>query len=826
MATFMMGAMLMATPCPSPSTLEERLTLEPSGQELRAMLRACAALAESRRAVIAAAEAVLAVGEQTGMAAAAKAVLATAAAAPRIPLPASLSSPPPSPPQSSSGRSSGGGGGGDVKGGGSSNRRKLTTWHESVEDQQAAQLAQARAVATRRRAHKLQTLIPVSPAVPADAPHRWEVECEPLLYGLGLPAVPRCTPLAPSADAARPMACGRVMRDHFLDENEQTALITTVERTMRGLFHQGAQTSFAPEAKSAARHMGAAGHALFASVLQRVRRTLESDFGVARLYSAGSLLTRIWADERVPRDGMDVEPGHRYDNPHVDKANRASYDYSALLYLNSHCHADPGAPRACDYDRPERPDFDGGRFVWVDEGSDLVVEPRAGRLLTFSGGTENLHHGSKVLNGTRYVLGFWFTCHAELEYEDDEDVVTEPLPKLPLPHEPLPHEPLPPASDTAPPVPPRRRRPSSGAAAHDLPPSATVPPPVPARRHPPGTRAGGSGSAGEVSSRRAGLGDDISEGRGSEVSSPRAGHPDEPESTGMTEAQCIANSPNARAAIAHREALRSPAQTALGAEIDASHNPRPAERAAAGARSGPAAAATDPSTTAAAEASELTPDEADEADEAARPPRYVDGLDLEARPPSAAEDGAVDHRRLTRPSDAWRGYDLPGFPDGTPAPFEEGYEGGYGLDDQATMEEAIEAYAAALERYDAVHGPPMESAEDEARLKRQRTAGMPFHPLYPEKSPGGEDVHANAEDAWDAMVAHDAARRAPAYGERRSVNDTGEERLGGGSAGRRSGGAAERTDCGFPGITEAQCVQERGCRWDDSRVGVPWCFEA
>ena len=810
-------------PCPSPSTLEERLSLEPSGQELRAMLRACAALAESRRAVIAAAEAVLAVGEQTGMAAAAKAVLATAAAAPRIPLQAAPSSPPPSPPQSSSGRSSGGGGGGgDVKGGGSSNRRKLTTWHESVEDQQAAQLEQARAVATRRRAHKLQMLIPVSPAVPADAPRRWAVECEPLLYGLGLPEVPQCTPLAPSADAARPMGCGRVVRDHFLDEDEQTALITTVERTMRGLFHQGAQTSFAPEAKSAARHMGAAGHALFASVLQRVRRTLESDFGVARLYSAGSLLTRIWADERVPRDGMDVEPGHRYDNPHVDKANRASYDYSALLYLNSHCHADPGAPRACDYDRPMQPDFDGGRFVWVDEGSDLVVEPRAGRLLTFSGGTENLHHGSKVLNGTRYVLGFWFTCHAELEYVDDEEVVTEPLPKLPLPH-----EPLPPASDTAPPVPPRRRRPSSGAAAHDLPttardlpttahdlpPSATVPPPVPARRHPPGTRAGGgSGSVGEMTSRRAGHPD--------EMSSRRAGHPDEPEPTGMNEAQCIANSPNARAAIAHREALRSPAQTALGAEIDASHNPQPAERAAVGARSGPAAAATDHSTTAAAEASELTPDEA------ARPPRYVDGLDLEARPPSATEDGAVDHRRFPELSDAWRGYDLPGFPDGTPAPFEEGYDGGYGLDDQATMEEAIEAYAAALERYDAVHGPPMESAEDEARLKRQRTAGMPFHPLYPEKSPGGEDVHATAEDAWDAIVAHDAARRAPAYGERRSADDAGDERPGDGSAGRLRGGAAERTDCGFPGITEAQCVQERGCRWDDSRVGVPWCFEA
>ena len=71
---------------------------------------------------------------------------------------------------------------------------------------------------------------------------------------------------------------------------------------------------------------------------RRVREQIAIDFRVPRLYSAGMLLTRIWADDLIPDDGMDVEPGHAYANPHVDKANRASYDYSALLYLNTQVH--------------------------------------------------------------------------------------------------------------------------------------------------------------------------------------------------------------------------------------------------------------------------------------------------------------------------------------------------------------------------------------------------------------------------------------------------------------------------------------------------------
>ena len=181
-------------------------------------------------------------------------------------------------------------------------------------------------------------VIPVEPPLDMSAPRQWSIPCDEQLYSLGRPPVAQCTPATGASVNGTAMGCGRAIHDGFLDETEQVALVAMMERAMRGLFHQGAQTSFAPDARSALKHLGAAGHALYAHVSERVRATLEADYGLARIYPAGTLLTRIWADERIPADGMDVEPGRRYDNPHVDKANRASYDYSALLYLNSHCH--------------------------------------------------------------------------------------------------------------------------------------------------------------------------------------------------------------------------------------------------------------------------------------------------------------------------------------------------------------------------------------------------------------------------------------------------------------------------------------------------------
>jgi len=34
-----------------------------------------------------------------------------------------------------------------------------------------------------------------------------------------------------------------------------------------------------------------------------------------------------------------------------------------------------------------------------------------------------------------------------------------------------------------------------------------------------------------------------------------------------------------------------------------------------------------------------------------------------------------------------------------------------------------------------------------------------------------------------------------------------------------------RIDCGCPGITAAQCV-ERGCCWNETIWGVPWCYQS
>jgi len=55
--------------------------------------------------------------------------------------------------------------------------------------------------------------------------------------------------------------------------------------------------------------MGEEAHGLYRDILLRVQAAVERDHGAAPLYSAGSLLTRIWATDRVPNDGMDVEPG-------------------------------------------------------------------------------------------------------------------------------------------------------------------------------------------------------------------------------------------------------------------------------------------------------------------------------------------------------------------------------------------------------------------------------------------------------------------------------------------------------------------------------------
>ncbi|XP_021031644.1 2-oxoglutarate and iron-dependent oxygenase domain-containing protein 3 [Mus caroli] len=78
-----------------------------------------------------------------------------------------------------------------------------------------------------------------------------------------------------------------------------------------------------------------------------------------------------------------------------------SFDYTSLLYLSDYLE-----------------DFGGGRFVFMEEGSNKTVEPRAGRVSFFTSGSENLHRVEKVLWGTRYAITIAFTCNPDHGIED------------------------------------------------------------------------------------------------------------------------------------------------------------------------------------------------------------------------------------------------------------------------------------------------------------------------------------------------------------------------------------------------------------------------
>ena len=124
-------------------------------------------------------------------------------------------------------------------------RDRLATWHESREEQAAAQRAQQTVVARNLRAGKPQHV--VRAATQLAEPQAWPMTCEPSLYRMGLPPVQGCSPLSAEAreyahhatggrhpspeepsllrPAGGEVGCGRIVRDGLLDRKEQRGLI-------------------------------------------------------------------------------------------------------------------------------------------------------------------------------------------------------------------------------------------------------------------------------------------------------------------------------------------------------------------------------------------------------------------------------------------------------------------------------------------------------------------------------------------------------------------------------------------------------------------------
>jgi len=222
----------------------------------------------------------------------------------------------------------------------------------------------------------------------------WAVPCMREFYDAAYGIVPGCTP-----SVVQGGACLRAVYDGFGTPAQMRDMVDITERAMRNLFHQGGTTSLAPA--SSLDRLGTKGAILFQYFINKAKTQLMYEFGLDGIFDSGALLTRLKADPAV--DEWDMEPGHVYWNPHVDKANIPTYDYSALLYLNTHGE-----------------DFEGGEFAFNDDDADRLVQPRAGRFLMFASGPENLHQVREVTRGTRYVLAMWFTCSEKDKYRDDE----------------------------------------------------------------------------------------------------------------------------------------------------------------------------------------------------------------------------------------------------------------------------------------------------------------------------------------------------------------------------------------------------------------------
>ena len=273
--------------------------------------------------------------------------------------------------------------------------RKDSTDRQSLITQALFQEAQRERIRAADRDGK-EEFIYVAANTNVTKPLEWTVACDLDFYSKAYGAIRGCTPSAPSF-------CRRIVRDSFAALSYCTQLREATERAMVNLFHRGGSTSLAPVHGKSAERLGVKGSSIFNLLLNKVRLQIMQDFGLDVLYNSGALLTRLVGEEEVAADEWEMERGHVYWNAHVDKANIATYDYSALLYLNEF-----------------GTDFEGGEFEFVDDDANRMVQPRAGRLILFTSGPENLHRVRRVVSGTRYVLAMWFTCSQQHQYSDDE----------------------------------------------------------------------------------------------------------------------------------------------------------------------------------------------------------------------------------------------------------------------------------------------------------------------------------------------------------------------------------------------------------------------
>jgi len=157
------------------------------------------------------------------------------------------------------------------------------------------------------------------------------------------------------------------------------------------------------------REIGTAIRALLASELGVEAGTVEVSTARTVQYTPAGILQTL-LPSTCALVGLHV---HGLSELHADYYENAKFTFSAILFL--------------DIEANDEVTLIGGETGFVDElkrntttsqlqlTKGVVVEPRRGRLVLFSGGGENYHSAMEVVQGRRTALHMWFrcTCHSD-----------------------------------------------------------------------------------------------------------------------------------------------------------------------------------------------------------------------------------------------------------------------------------------------------------------------------------------------------------------------------------------------------------------------------
>jgi len=134
----------------------------------------------------------------------------------------------------------------------------------------------------------------------------------------------------------KPPVRQRCVMDDFATAGECRHVVDGSVRIMYKLPRMGVDTSWTVKPELLEVQAGNAFAQLICGLLERTRKHLIQNFGVDRLFLAAAMITRLEGEGgQAPPHGEMPKDIREHWSPHIDKANVASYDYGALLYLST-----------------------------------------------------------------------------------------------------------------------------------------------------------------------------------------------------------------------------------------------------------------------------------------------------------------------------------------------------------------------------------------------------------------------------------------------------------------------------------------------------------